>query len=135
MFAAFTSLFLIMPCSQVLCKAGLAAARRDPRLRPRPPLLAPSAGMHYGTPPPPYKQFAPPPYESLFGPSQAAGPHPEKTAVYIIPLRAEGGAAPPPEDAPPPAYSEATSSSLTAAVAAAVATATPTHTGMSPSVA
>ncbi|KAJ1531573.1 hypothetical protein ONE63_000245 [Megalurothrips usitatus] len=115
MFAAFTSLFLIMPCSQVLCRAGLLHGHSDPRLRPRAPLGAfQSAAQGYATPPPPYKQFAPPAYEDLIldldlaPPGKAVPvsalppsplslpppPPPEKDkegmdGVYVIPLRPE----------------------------------------------
>ncbi|KAE8753017.1 hypothetical protein FOCC_FOCC000363 [Frankliniella occidentalis] len=119
MFAAFTSLFLIMPCSQVLCRAGLLHGHSDPRLRPRAPLGAfQAAAQGYATPPPPYKQFAPPSYEDVIldlgwatpGKAVAVSPLalppallppmqrlPEKEKegmeagldVYVIPLRSE----------------------------------------------
>lgn len=53
---------------QVLCRAGLLHGHSDPRLRPRAPLnaLHSAAAAHgYATPPPPYKQFAPPAYEDV----------------------------------------------------------------------
>ncbi|XP_034240504.1 uncharacterized protein LOC117644900 [Thrips palmi] len=117
MFAAFTSLFLIMPCSQVLCRAGLLHGHGDPRLRPRAPgLSALQTAAGYATPPPPYKQFAPPSYEdvivdlgwqplpppgkavpvSALPPPPFPQPPPEKDKegmealdVYVIPLRPE----------------------------------------------
>lgn len=91
MFAAFTSLFLIMPCSQVLCRAGLLHGHGDPRLRPRAPLTALQSAAHgYATPPPPYKQFAPPAYEDVIldmGLQDGKAADKDSLDVYVIPLR------------------------------------------------
>ncbi|KAK3921880.1 CTP-dependent diacylglycerol kinase 1 [Frankliniella fusca] len=103
MFAAFTSLFLIMPCSQVLCRAGLLHGHSDPRLRPRAPLSgslgAFQAAAHgYATPPPPYKQFAPPSYEDVILDLGWATPG---KAVAVSPLAMPPALLPPMQQQPP----------------------------------
>lgn len=100
MFAAFTSLFLIMPCSQVLCRAGLLHGHGDPRLRPRAPgLSALQTAAGYATPPPPYKQFAPPSYEDVI---VDLGWQPLPPPGKAVPVAALPALPPPPFPVPPP---------------------------------